>query len=65
MKNRFIRGLVVGGTALLLTLGGYYFHLFRPLEWKSWDLRLRLFSNSSQASKDIVLFLIDQLWFLI
>jgi len=44
----------------LLTLGGYYFHLFRPLEWKSWDLRLRLLANSSQASKDIVLFLIDQ-----
>ena len=36
------------------------FQLFQPLEWKSWDLRLRLFSKASHADKDIVLFLIDQ-----
>ncbi len=35
-------------------------NLLRPLEWKSWDLRLRLFSRVSEASKDIVLIAIDQ-----
>lgn len=60
MKTRWIRGLVVAGVAILLSLFFYYFHLFRPLEWKSWDLRLRLLANSFRSSKDIVLFLIDQ-----
>lgn len=38
----------------------YELRLFQPLERKSWDLRLRLFSKTSHADKDIVLFLIDQ-----
>ena len=32
----------------------------RPLEWNSWDLRLRLFADTSKASRDISIFLIDQ-----
>jgi len=60
MKKRWVRGLLVGGATFFLSLFFYYFHLFRPLEWKSWDLRLRLWASSSQASKNIVLFLIDQ-----
>ncbi len=42
--------------ALLL----YGLKITRPLEWKSWDLRLRLFSDASKASGNIVIFLIDQ-----
>jgi adenylate cyclase len=38
----------------------YELQLFQPLERKSWDLRLRLFSKPSHADKNIVLFLIDQ-----
>ena len=60
MKNRVVRGLVVGMSVFLLTFLIHSFHLLRPLEWKSWDLRLRLFSNPSQANRDIALFFIDQ-----
>lgn len=60
MKNRVVRGLVVGLSAFLLAFLFHSLHLLRPLEWKSWDLRLRLFSNPSQANRDIVLFFIDQ-----
>lgn len=60
MKNRFIRGLIVGVAVFIITLILYYLNLFCVLEWKSWDLRLHLFSHPSQASNDIVLFLIDQ-----
>jgi len=60
MKKRIVRGLIVGFAVFLVALLLHYLNLFRSLEWKSWDLRLRLFSQSSQASGDIVLFLIDQ-----
>jgi len=60
MKNRIIRGLIVGIAVFIITLILYYLNLFCVLEWKSWDLRLHLFSHPSQASDDIVLFLIDQ-----
>jgi len=60
MKNRYIRGSAVGAAVFILTLIFFYLNVFRPLEWKSWDLRLQMFSDPSQASKDIVLFLIDQ-----
>jgi adenylate cyclase len=32
----------------------------RPLEWNSWDLRLRLFADASAASRDIAILLVDQ-----
>jgi len=60
MKNRFIRSTTVGTAVFILTLVLFYLNVFKPLEWKSWDLRLKMFSDPSQASKDIVLFLIDQ-----
>lgn len=60
MKKRFVRGVIVGLSAFFFALLLHYFHLFHLLEWKSWDLRLRLFSSPSQASEEIVLFLIDQ-----
>jgi len=60
MKNRFFRGLIIGCAAFLLAVILHFLGIFHHLEWKSWDMRLRLFSNPSQASKDIVLFFIDQ-----
>lgn len=60
MKNRVVRGLAVGFVVFILTLIFHSFHLFRTLEWKSWDLRLRLFSSPSRASQDIILIMIDQ-----
>lgn len=50
----------MGAAVFILTLVLFYLNVFKPLEWKSWDLRLKMFSDPSQASKDIVLFLIDQ-----
>jgi len=46
--------------SFFLTLLLHELLIFQPLERKSWDLRLRLFSQASQADKDIVVFLIDQ-----
>lgn len=60
MKNRLLRGLIVGLSAFLITLILHNLQIFKQLEWKSWDMRLRLFSNPSQASGDIVLFFVDQ-----
>ncbi|MFC2169413.1 CHASE2 domain-containing protein [Acidobacteriota bacterium] len=60
MKNKLVRGIGVGLSVFVLSLILYHLNVFRSSEWKSWDLRLRLFSQSSRASKDIVLFLIDQ-----
>jgi len=55
-----LRSLIIGSAAVLLTLGLFSLGTFRALEWKSWDLRLRMFSKSSRAGDDIVLILIDQ-----
>jgi adenylate cyclase len=60
MKNKIVRGLVVGISVFLLTLILHSLHILRPLERKSWDLRLRLFKDPSRTSQDIALFFIDQ-----
>jgi adenylate cyclase len=60
LRKKWIRGALVGSGAFLLVFILQNFELLTPLEWKSWDLRLRLFADSSKANKDIVLFLIDQ-----
>jgi adenylate cyclase len=60
MQKKFIRGIAVGIVAFLVAFTFYNLKIFRSLEWKSWDLRLRLFSSPSNASKDIVLFFVDQ-----
>ncbi|MDP2913891.1 MAG: CHASE2 domain-containing protein, partial [Candidatus Aminicenantes bacterium] len=60
MKNKFVRGMIVGTFAFLIVLAGQSLHLFRALEWKSWDARLRLFAHPERAGKDIVLILVDQ-----
>jgi len=60
MQKKVIRGILVGLVAFCVSFLVYSLKLSRELEWKSWDLRLRLFATPSQASKEIVLFLIDQ-----
>jgi adenylate cyclase len=60
LRQRVIRGLLVGAGAFALALLLQGTKAARPLEWKSWDLRLRLFSEPSRASRDIAIFLVDQ-----
>jgi len=60
MHSRLIRGLVVGLIAFAAALAVSRTRLLQPLEWKSWDARLRLLAKPERADRDIVLFLIDQ-----
>jgi adenylate cyclase len=60
MKNKLFRGLIVAIIVFAITFILYVAHIFDVWEWKTWDLRLRLFSDSSRASKNIVIFLVDQ-----
>jgi adenylate cyclase len=60
MKNKLFRGLFVAIIVFAITFALYVAHIFDVWEWKTWDLRLRLFSDSSRASKNIVIFLVDQ-----
>ena len=60
MKNKLFRGLIVAIIVFAITFSLYVAHIFDVWEWKTWDLRLRLFSDSSRASKNIVIFLVDQ-----
>lgn len=60
MKNKLVRGLAVGAAVFVLALVLSVAGVFDVWEWKTWDLRLRLFSDPSRASQDIVIFLIDQ-----
>ena len=60
MKNKFVRGSIVGVIAFWIALAGQSLHFFQAIEWKSWDVRLRLFAQPDRAGKDIVLILVDQ-----
>jgi adenylate cyclase len=60
MKNKLFRGFVVAIVVFALTFILYIAHVFEVWEWKTWDLRLQLFSDSSRASENIVLFFVDQ-----
>jgi adenylate cyclase len=59
-RKRLVRGLWVGLGALALALLLHGLKVARPLEWKSWDARLRLLARPERAGRDIVIFLIDQ-----
>jgi adenylate cyclase len=59
-RKRWVRGAVVGLGAFALAFLIHLLSIFQPLEWKSWDLRLHLFSDPSRASREIVIFLINQ-----
>ena len=60
LRNRLARGALVGAGAFLLAIALHSLKAARPLEWKSWDLRLHLFAEPARASRDIVILLIDQ-----
>ena len=60
MSKKLVRGLAVGAAVFLVALLIHSLGVFESLEWKSWDLRLRLFSSASRADRDIALILIDQ-----
>ena len=60
MSKKLLRGLAVGAAVFLASVLLHSLNVLRPLEWKSWDLRLRLLSRPSRASCDIVLIMIDQ-----
>jgi adenylate cyclase len=59
-RHRIGRGIALGLMAFAIALAALSLRVAEPLEWKSWDLRLRLFADPSRASPDIVIFLIDQ-----
>ncbi|MDH7512306.1 MAG: adenylate/guanylate cyclase domain-containing protein [Clostridiales bacterium] len=59
-QKRWSRGALVGLGAFGLAFLIHHLGILQPLEWKSWDLRLRLFSEPGRASRDIFIFLIDQ-----
>jgi adenylate cyclase len=54
------RGILVGAAAGLAALLLLHLQALRPIEWKSWDARLRLLADPDEADRDIVLVLIDQ-----
>jgi adenylate cyclase len=60
MKNKLFRGLMIAIVVFSITFILYVAHVFDVWEWKTWDLRLRLFSDASRASENIVIFLVDQ-----
>jgi adenylate cyclase len=58
--QKILRGVALGlgiGLAVLLL---HEVELFNTMEWKSWDWRLRTFSDPGQASPEIVIVLVDQ-----
>ena len=60
MRNKALRGVLVGIAAFALAGLFQVLGFFRVLEWKSWDARLRLFADSARADRGIVLVLVDQ-----
>ena len=60
MKNKLFRGFLVAITVFAVTFVLYVSHVFDVWEWKTWDLRLRLFSDPARASQNIGIFLVDQ-----
>ena len=60
MRKKVGRGTLVGLAAAVLVLALRAAGVFAPLEWKSWDARLRLLARPAEASRDIVLVFIDQ-----
>ena len=53
-RKKILRALVVGISVSLIAWR-FISGVFRVLEWKSWDFRLNLWSDSEKASDDIVL----------
>jgi adenylate cyclase len=60
MRKKLVRGALIGGAAFLAAWVVSQTTLLQPLEWKSWDARLRLTADPGRAGRDIVIFYIDQ-----
>jgi adenylate cyclase len=60
MNKKVVRGLAVGAAAFLLAGALGELGLWRGLEWKSWDARMRLFAAPARRAADIALILVDQ-----
>ena len=60
LKNKVVRGAIVGLAAFLIATLLRASGFLGPLEAKSWDARARIFADPSRASKDIILILVDQ-----
>ena len=60
MDKKIVRGSLVGAASFGIGYALFALQLFQPLEWKSWDSRLRLFSSPGRADQNIVLVLVDQ-----
>ena len=57
MKSKLFRGLVVAIVVFAITFVLYAAHFFDVWEWKTWDLRLRLFSaRTSKAGACCVVY---------
>lgn len=59
-RQKVLRGLLIGLAAFAVAVAAHWSGALRTLEWKSWDLRLSLWSDPARADKDIVILLIDQ-----
>ena len=60
LRNKLLRGAAIGLAAFAVTAAFWGLGVFRSLEWKSWDARLRLGADPSHAAADIVLLAVDQ-----
>ncbi len=60
LSGRARRGAVVGLAAAALGFVVTVAQIAMPWEWKSWDIRLKLFAEPSRASRDIAIIMVDQ-----
>lgn len=60
VQKKLVRGGLVGVGTFLLSWLLHLLGVFQPLEWKSWDLRSRLWAEPGRADPNVVIFLIDQ-----
>ncbi|MGQ9578757.1 MAG: CHASE2 domain-containing protein [Candidatus Aminicenantales bacterium] len=60
LKKKLWRGLFCGVISFILSLVLSSLSFVKTLEWKTWDLRQRQLAKKEEASRDIVLVMIDQ-----
>jgi adenylate cyclase len=60
MKSKIVRGIAAGAAAFAVAAGLGFLGLWRGLENKSWDARMRFFASPRRAASDIALVLVDQ-----
>ena len=59
-QRKLLLGTVISVSIALLVNVGFYLGIFEELEWKTLDLRQRLFYGSDEPPKDIEVILIDE-----